>query len=114
MARQKLGQHFLIREAVLERIAHAACPEHEPLVVEIGPGRGALTTHLLARADRVVATKSRRRCPVRSDVATFVCAREFSHSLFRGNDKEGKSRVLAPVHSERKEPFPYCGGLAMR
>lgn len=55
MARQKLGQHFLIRDAVLERIARAACPEREPLVVEIGPGRGALTTHLLARADRVVA-----------------------------------------------------------
>jgi len=53
--RQKLGQHFLIRGAILERIARAACPEREPLVVEIGPGRGALTTHLLARADRVVA-----------------------------------------------------------
>jgi len=53
--RQKLGQHFLIRGAVLERIACAACPDREPLVVEIGPGRGALTTHLLARADRVVA-----------------------------------------------------------
>jgi len=55
VARQKLGQHFLIRGAVLERIARAACPEREPLVVEIGPGRGALTTHLLARADRVIA-----------------------------------------------------------
>ena len=55
MARQKLGQHFLIRGTVLERIARAACPEREPLAVEIGPGRGALTTHLLARADRVVA-----------------------------------------------------------
>ncbi len=55
MARQKLGQHFLIRGAVLERIACAACPEREPLVVEIGPGRGSLTTHLLARADRVIA-----------------------------------------------------------
>jgi 16S rRNA (adenine1518-N6/adenine1519-N6)-dimethyltransferase len=55
MSRQKLGQHFLIRGSVLERIARAACPDHEPLVVEIGPGRGALTTHLLERADRVVA-----------------------------------------------------------
>lgn len=31
------------------------CPEREPLVIEIGPGRGALTEKLLARADRVVA-----------------------------------------------------------
>lgn len=55
MARQKFGQHFLVRGAVLERIARAACPEREPLVLEIGPGRGALTIYLLARADRVVA-----------------------------------------------------------
>jgi 16S rRNA (adenine1518-N6/adenine1519-N6)-dimethyltransferase len=57
VARQKLGQHFLVRDAVLERIASAACPQREPLVVEIGPGRGALTTHLLARADRVIAVE---------------------------------------------------------
>jgi 16S rRNA (adenine1518-N6/adenine1519-N6)-dimethyltransferase len=54
---RKFGQHFLIRGSILERIAAAACPEHEALVIEIGPGRGALTTHLLARADRVVAVE---------------------------------------------------------
>ena len=31
------------------------CPAHEPLVIEIGPGKGALTRKLLERADRVVA-----------------------------------------------------------
>jgi len=55
VARQKLGQHFLVHGSILERIATAACPEHERLVVEIGPGRGALTEKLLQRADRVVA-----------------------------------------------------------
>ena len=39
----------------MERIAEAACPEKTGTVLEIGPGRGALTSHLLARADRVVA-----------------------------------------------------------
>jgi 16S rRNA (adenine1518-N6/adenine1519-N6)-dimethyltransferase len=51
----RLGQHFLIKASILERIAAAACPEHEHLVVEIGPGRGALTAKLLQRADRVDA-----------------------------------------------------------
>jgi 16S rRNA (adenine1518-N6/adenine1519-N6)-dimethyltransferase len=55
VARQKLGQHFLLRDSVLERIARAACPEPEPLVIEIGSGRGALTAHLLPRAARLVA-----------------------------------------------------------
>ncbi|MGA2116047.1 MAG: 16S rRNA (adenine(1518)-N(6)/adenine(1519)-N(6))-dimethyltransferase RsmA [Bryobacteraceae bacterium] len=55
MARQRLGQHFLRNGAILERIAAAACPQSEVAVVEIGPGRGALTEKLLARAQRVVA-----------------------------------------------------------
>lgn len=57
MTRPKLGQHFLIKGSVLERIAAAACPGREDLVVEIGPGRGALTRKLLARAARVVAVE---------------------------------------------------------
>ncbi len=40
---------------MLERIAAAVCPQTEGIVVEIGPGRGALTEKLLARAHRVVA-----------------------------------------------------------
>jgi 16S rRNA (adenine1518-N6/adenine1519-N6)-dimethyltransferase len=55
VARQKLGQHFLIRGSVLERIASAACPAPADLVIEIGPGRGALTEKLLKRAARVIA-----------------------------------------------------------
>jgi len=53
--RQKLGQHFLIKGSVLERIAAAACPPGTQLAIEIGPGRGALTEKLLKRAARVVA-----------------------------------------------------------
>jgi 16S rRNA (adenine1518-N6/adenine1519-N6)-dimethyltransferase len=52
---QKLGQHFLTNSGILERIAVAVCPEGEDLVIEIGPGRGALTEKLLRRAARVVA-----------------------------------------------------------
>jgi 16S rRNA (adenine1518-N6/adenine1519-N6)-dimethyltransferase len=51
----KLGQHFLVKGSVLERIAAAACPPRQDLVIEIGPGRGALTGKLLACASRVVA-----------------------------------------------------------
>ena len=57
---RRLGQHFLLRQSILERIAETACPpaavsEKSGTVVEIGPGRGALTSHLLARAERVIA-----------------------------------------------------------
>ena len=55
MSRQKLGQHFLTRGSILERIAAAVCPAPADLVIEIGPGRGALTERLLRRAKRVIA-----------------------------------------------------------
>jgi len=46
--RQRLGQHFLRDGRVAEAIA-AAVPAEPPRVLEIGPGRGALTAKLLAR-----------------------------------------------------------------
>ena len=52
---RRLGQHFLVRESILEKIAAAVCGEHTATVVEIGPGKGALTRRLLDRSDRVVA-----------------------------------------------------------
>ena len=57
MAGQRLGQHFLTNGSILERIAAAACPSPEELVIEIGPGRGSLTDKLLKRAARVVAVE---------------------------------------------------------
>lgn len=52
---RKLGQHFLIRDAILERLAVAACGEFSSRVIEIGPGRGALTRHLLPRTNELHA-----------------------------------------------------------
>jgi len=47
---RRLGQHFLVNQSILERIAIAACGDFTARVVEIGPGRGALTRHLLPRS----------------------------------------------------------------
>jgi 16S rRNA (adenine1518-N6/adenine1519-N6)-dimethyltransferase len=55
LSRQPLGQHFLVRGSALERIACAACLQREPLVIEIGPGRGALTERLVTRSERIIA-----------------------------------------------------------
>jgi 16S rRNA (adenine1518-N6/adenine1519-N6)-dimethyltransferase len=52
---RKLGQHFLIRDSLLERLAEAACGLHSARVIEIGPGRGALTRHLLPHTDELHA-----------------------------------------------------------
>lgn len=53
--RKWLGQHFLTDPRILGRIADVLAITKDDTVVEIGPGRGALTEQLVARAKRVVA-----------------------------------------------------------
>ncbi|MCA0376365.1 MAG: 16S rRNA (adenine(1518)-N(6)/adenine(1519)-N(6))-dimethyltransferase RsmA [Gemmatimonadetes bacterium] len=54
-ARKRFGQHFLRDAQVLDAIADALGDVSQSTVVEIGPGRGALTDRLVKRAARVVA-----------------------------------------------------------
>ncbi len=49
-ARKRFGQHFLHDRSVLERIANAVAPAPGDALVEIGPGRGALTDFLVGKA----------------------------------------------------------------
>ena len=53
--RPPLGQHFLHDEGVLARIASGLQLSPGDHVVEIGPGEGALTRHLLASGAQVTA-----------------------------------------------------------
>jgi 16S rRNA (adenine1518-N6/adenine1519-N6)-dimethyltransferase len=48
--RKRFGQHFLHDPAIIRRIVDAVAPVVGERLVEVGPGRGALTWGLLARA----------------------------------------------------------------
>lgn len=54
-AKRRLGQHFLTDPSILNRIVDALDPGPSDTVLEIGPGRGALTAALAGRAGTVVA-----------------------------------------------------------
>jgi 16S rRNA (adenine1518-N6/adenine1519-N6)-dimethyltransferase len=54
-ARKRFGQHWLVDQAVLDRIVAAAVIEPGDTLLEIGPGRGALTERLLASPAAAVA-----------------------------------------------------------
>ncbi|MEE4249983.1 MAG: 16S rRNA (adenine(1518)-N(6)/adenine(1519)-N(6))-dimethyltransferase RsmA [Alcanivoracaceae bacterium] len=68
-ARKRFGQHFLTDTALVERMVRAIAPTDEQIVVEIGPGQGALTLPLLDRIqhlqvvelDRDLITQLERR-----------------------------------------------------
>ena len=53
---KKFGQNFLCDKNIIQKIAEAAVPE-QGLVLEIGPGLGALTQALASRARKVVAVE---------------------------------------------------------
>ena len=55
--KKRLGQHFLIDEAVLECILSAAELSPEDIVVEVGPGLGILTEELAKRGAKVIAVE---------------------------------------------------------
>ena len=50
-----LGQHFLRDDAVADRIVALVAPTQRDLVLEIGPGQGALTGRLARAAGKVLA-----------------------------------------------------------
>lgn len=56
-AKRSLGQHFLTDRRVVARILEAAELTPDDIVVEVGPGRGILTSALAERAGSVVAVE---------------------------------------------------------
>jgi 16S rRNA (adenine1518-N6/adenine1519-N6)-dimethyltransferase len=56
-----LGQNFLINPGVLQKIIDAADLKKEEMVMEIGPGLGALTRELAPRAKKVLAIEKDRK-----------------------------------------------------
>jgi 16S rRNA (adenine1518-N6/adenine1519-N6)-dimethyltransferase len=59
-SKPKLGQHFLQDSSVALRVVEALGDISQSTVLEIGPGRGALTSMLVRKARRVIAIETDR------------------------------------------------------
>lgn len=57
MKRRTLGQHFLIREEVLDRLVSYGRISKEDVVLEVGAGRGELTKRIAEKAGKVIAVE---------------------------------------------------------
>lgn len=74
---QKLGQHFLNAPWVARDLVAAVAPVKGEVIVEVGPGRGALTERLLETRNTVVAIEKD------ATLAQFLLTR-FSKEIERG------------------------------
>ena len=52
---KRFGQNFLTDQRIIQRIVEALEPRLDETIIEIGPGKGALTAPLLERAGRLAA-----------------------------------------------------------
>lgn len=68
---KSLGQNFLVDEEVIEAIVEGSGVGEDTLVIEIGPGTGALTVPLAERAGRVIAVELDERVIPGLRVKTF-------------------------------------------
>lgn len=60
-ANKNLGQHFLTDSGMIARIVDAIDPDPAQCLLEIGPGLGAITLPVLARAKKLTAIELDRR-----------------------------------------------------
>ena len=56
-AKKRFGQHFLTDPGVIDAIIRAIAPQADDVIVEIGPGPGAITAPLAKRAGRLHAVE---------------------------------------------------------
>lgn len=92
----RLGQHFLVSRAISARMAEIARSHRENTILEIGPGKGALTRELLACGARVIA--------IEKDEELVKAL----HTLFQKEIHDEKLRI---VHADVRDITPEELGL---
>jgi 16S rRNA (adenine1518-N6/adenine1519-N6)-dimethyltransferase len=98
---RRLGQHFL-RPASVEKLLRVLAPAESDVFLEIGPGAGALTIPLAARAARVVAVE------VDARLAASLRERRIPNlEVVEADALTADLRVLVPPGSRVAGNLPY-------
>jgi 16S rRNA (adenine1518-N6/adenine1519-N6)-dimethyltransferase len=104
-ARKRFGQHFLHDRGVLERIAREVAPRPGDALVEIGPGRGALTEHLIGR------TRSLDVIEIDRDLAAGLRARWGNVAGFALHERDALQFDFAALAASRGSRLRVIGNL---
>ncbi len=103
--RKRFGQHFLHDPRILERIVQALGAHPGDHLVEIGPGRGALTARLLALPDITLDA-----IEIDRDLAALLRAR-FPGAHYRLHQADALAFDFTALARERGGPLRIIGNL---
>jgi 16S rRNA (adenine1518-N6/adenine1519-N6)-dimethyltransferase len=105
-ARKRFGQHFLHDPGVIARIVQAIDPRPGDALVEIGPGRGALTGALIGRAAHLDVVELDR------DLAARLAASPWARQgLLRVHAADALGFEFAALAQERGQRLRVVGNL---
>ena len=91
-AKKRFGQHFLTDRHYIERIIDAIAPKPDDVMIEIGPGPGAITAPLLEKLnhlhaveiDRDLAAALRAQFSAEKLSLHEIDVLDFDFSIFKG------------------------------
>jgi 16S rRNA (adenine1518-N6/adenine1519-N6)-dimethyltransferase len=104
-ARKRFGQHFLHDRSVLEHIVREVDPKPGDALLEIGPGRGALTEKLVGRSKSLDAVEIDR------DLAALLRQRFGSTAGFQLHESDALKFDLAALGRQRGARLRVIGNL---
>lgn len=111
--RKRFGQHFLTDTTLVDRMVRAIAPTDDQIVVEIGPGQGALTLPLLDRLNHLQVVELDRDLISRLE-RTIAAPRMTIHAAdalkfdFRSLAKDGKKiRVVGNLPYNISTPLMF-------
>jgi len=104
-ARKRFGQHFLHDRSVLDRIVREIAPTSAQALLEIGPGRGALTERLIGHCRTLDAIEIDR------DLAEQLRARWGAPQAFQLHVADALDFDLAALARMRGERLRVIGNL---
>ncbi len=100
-AKKSLGQNFLVDQRYISRIVEAVGPSEGDVIVEIGPGRGALTERLVESDAQVVAIE------LDTDLARRLSERFSEQANFSVIEADAvRTDIRRLLEGQRAEPGP--------
>jgi 16S rRNA (adenine1518-N6/adenine1519-N6)-dimethyltransferase len=107
--KKRFGQNFLVDERIVLGIITAAQLTPADTVVEIGPGLGSLTAHLVQRAGQVLAVEVDRSLipPLKEKLASYPGFRLLEQDILKVNLDLAVTEAFGRI----KEPYKVVANL---